>query len=115
MCILYSIFTAYLHIAITYHYISYLLFFMLSAYYCLFIYWFYVLQLHDVCYFIFNLSVQSWGFLGARQTPEAHPLLSFNSYSDFLYYFQIARIMIILEVEVTFMVDLFIGQVVLVL
>ena len=46
---------------------------------------------------------------------EALPLLRFISHYEFLWCFRMARIMIILEVEVTFIVDPLIGQVVLVL
>ena len=99
-CILYSILTA-----ITYHFISYLLFRMT-------VYLFYVLQLYDVCYFIFNLSVQIEEFLGAWQILGSTTL---NSHYNFLWCFQMARIMIVLEVEMTFIIDLFIGQVALVL
>ena len=46
---------------------------------------------------------------------EAPPLLRFNFHYDFLWYIQMARIMIILEVEVTFVVNPFTDQVGLVL
>ena len=54
---LHSIFIAYLHNC---HRLSFYLIFILHVIYnCVFIYYSYVLQLYDVCYFIFIMSVQT--------------------------------------------------------
>ena len=65
--------------------------------------------------FILICLYKSSSFWVPDRPLEHHSLLRFNSHYLFPWCFQMARIMIILEVEVTFMVDLLTGHVVLML
>ena len=114
-CILHSIFTAHLHYAFAYFYSI----IIISHVICLLLIYLFINFL--CCHCVISITL----FLLCLHKPrrlwdlgrplEALPLLRFISHYDFLWCFRMVRIMIILEVEVTFIVDPLIGQVVVVL